>query len=153
MEIQINNLQNDVSIDKKKVRELIRRIIRLLRMRGRKELSFAFVDAQTITQLNREYRGSDDVTDVLSFLFSSDNMEKDRERKVISGEIVICPSVARDNCERFGTSLEEELALLLIHGLLHQLGYEDEEEEERKAMSTKQDHILVALKFQGRIEI
>ncbi|GFP24354.1 hypothetical protein HKBW3S09_01821, partial [Candidatus Hakubella thermalkaliphila] len=48
MEIQINNLQNDVSIDKKKVRELIRRIIRLLRMRGRKELSFAFVDAETI---------------------------------------------------------------------------------------------------------
>lgn len=153
MGIQINNLQNDVSIDKKKVRELIRRIIRLLRMRGRKELSFAFVDAETIAQLNREYRGSDDVTDVLSFLFSSDNMEKDRERKVISGEIVICPSVARDNCERFGTSLEEELALLLIHGLLHQLGYEDEEEEERKAMSTKQDYILVALKSQGRIEI
>lgn len=153
MEIQINNLQNDVSIDKKKVRELIRRIIRLLRMRGRKELSFAFVDPETMAQLNREYRGSDDVTDVLSFLFSSDSMEKDRERKVISGEIVICPSVARDNCERFGTSLEEELALLLIHGLLHQLGYEDEEEEERKAMSTKQDYILVALKSQGRIEI
>jgi probable rRNA maturation factor len=153
VEIQINNLQNDVSIDKKKVRELIRRIVRLLRMRGRKELSFAFVDAQTIAQLNREYRGSDDVTDVLSFLFSSDNTEKDRESKVISGEIVICPSVARDNCERFGTSLEEELALLLTHGLLHQLGYEDGKEEERKAMSTKQDHILVVLKSQGRIEI
>ncbi|GFP23794.1 hypothetical protein HKBW3S09_01259, partial [Candidatus Hakubella thermalkaliphila] len=89
------------------------------------------------------------------FLFSPHNMEKDTERKVISGEIVICPSVARDNCERFSTSLEEELALLLIHGLLHQLGYEDEEEEEeeREAMSTKQDRILVALKSEGRIEI
>ena len=105
------------------------------------EVSLALVPAELMRQLNVRYRGRDAPTDVLAFSLQGEVGPAQR----ILGEVVICPDVARTQVKEAGHSLEEELVLLTVHGMLHLLGYTDEEGEEKKLMEDKTRKILKLL--------
>ena len=105
------------------------------------EVSLALVPAELMRQLNVRYRGRDAPTDVLAFSLEGEVGPAQR----ILGEVVICPDVARTQVKEAGHSLEEELVLLTVHGMLHLLGYTDEESEEKKLMEDKARKILKLL--------
>jgi probable rRNA maturation factor len=83
------------------------------------EISLAFVDNPTIQQLNKRYLQHDEPTDVLSFPLSEPNA------RGLAGELVIGAEVAKSQAESRGHAVHAELALYVIHGLLHLSGYDD----------------------------
>ena len=89
-----------------------------------KELVIAFVDEKRARALNKEFRGKDYATDVLSF----DAMEPGS-----LGELVICPKVIAKQAKEHGLLLREELGYMVLHGFLHLLGYDHENVSEKKA--------------------
>ena len=104
------------------------------------EVSISFITADEIRALNRDYRGKDSATDVLSFPVSSDLAIGDGH---FLGDIAICLDVAKQQAIDYGHSLERELSFLVVHGLLHLLGYDHVTDETE--MFTIQDEILSAL--------
>lgn len=112
------------------------------------EISVTFVDGETIRRLNREWRGKDAVTDVLSFpeweSIAQINPEADCVAGGVAlGDIVLCVSRAMQQAQQFGHSLDRELAFLSVHSLLHLLGYDHElGEEQDREMRRKQKEIL-----------
>ncbi|MFH1462633.1 MAG: rRNA maturation RNase YbeY [bacterium] len=101
------------------------------RAKKKLELSIVLVGQERIKELNKKYRGKNRVTDVLSFQYDD------------SGEIVICLREVKKNAKKDGLSCEKELVLVLIHGILHILGYSHERsEKEAKKMEEKQEHYL-----------
>jgi len=103
------------------------------------EVSVSFMDADEIRELNRDYRGKDAATDVLSFPVN-DVLKMGPGRPL--GDIAICMDVARRQAREYGHSLERELAFLVAHGMLHLLGFDHENEEDEAKMRAAQDEIL-----------
>lgn len=91
--------------------------------------------------LNKQYRGKDKTTDVLSF-----DMESGGEHRLL-GDIVINPSQALRQAEEYEVTIEAELRRLLVHGFLHLIGYDHEEsKEEARRMKRKEDSLIQKLK-------
>lgn len=104
------------------------------------DFTLSFVEPEMIQELNKNFRGVDSVTDVLSF---ESGGEVDPETGLeYLGDIIICLSQAEKQAAQSGHSLENEIALLEIHGLLHLLGYDHMEEDEKTEMWKYQDHYL-----------
>lgn len=110
------------------------------------EVSISFVDNEQIRLINRDYRGKDQPTDVISFA-----LEEMGEGEVeivgvdmppVLGDIVISVPKAKEQAEEYGHSFMRELGFLAVHGFLHLLGYDHETEEEEKEMFSKQEQIL-----------
>lgn len=112
-----------------------------------------FVDGEEIRRLNREQRNVDAVTDVLSFpsldgilgkpLKKEDfPFEIDEEGNLFLGSVVICRQRAREQAEEYGHSYERELHYLLVHGVMHCLGYDHMEESEKKEMRAAEESVL-----------
>src|SRR5438552_10411247 len=102
------------------------------------EVSLAFVDNATIHQLNNRYLQHDEPTDVLSFPLSEPNARR------LAGELVIGAEVARAQAEERGHDVQAELALYVIHGLLHLCGYDDATETVAATMRERESHYLQA---------
>lgn len=98
------------------------------------------VDNNYIHKLNKEYRGVDRETDVISFALEDDDTFNPEER--ILGDIYISIDKAKEQSESYGHSLERELCFLAVHGFLHLLGYDHMVEEDEKVMFSLQDEIL-----------
>ncbi|MBE7080440.1 MAG: rRNA maturation RNase YbeY [Clostridiales bacterium] len=116
----------------------------------------AFVDGAEIQRLNREMRNIDKVTDVLSFptldgikgqaLYGDDYpYEIDEEGNLVIGSIAICCDRAKEQAEEYGHSYKRELHYLLVHGIMHCLGYDHMTEEEKAEMRKKEEYILSKL--------
>ncbi len=108
--------------------------------------SIIFVDEPTIQKINKDYRGLDKVTDVISFAF------QDNEKVVLPvrllGEIYICIPKMIEQAKEYGHSEKRELSFLAVHGLLHLLGYDHTlSAEDEKVMFQKQDDILNSLQI------
>lgn len=89
------------------------------------ELSLAFVDDEEMQRLNRDFRGQDCPTDVLSFADAcKEELVMPEEAPKLLGDIIISVERARAQAAEFGHSLEREMAFLLVHGLLHLAGFE-----------------------------
>ncbi len=112
---------------------------------GKAELSVVLVSDRTIRKLNREWRGKDSATDVLSFPLSLEAPPVGLPFEL--GEIVISVERAVEQAESFGHSLERELAFLFVHGTLHVLGFDHETPEEEMEMFTRQKAILSSAGF------
>jgi probable rRNA maturation factor len=107
------------------------------------ELSVALVDADEIARLNSAYRGIEGPTDVLSF--GCDEPEPVGSDEPISiGDVVIAPEVAQRQAHGLGTTVESELDLLLVHGVLHLLGYDHASDADAAAMQAREGAILAA---------
>lgn len=97
-----------------------------------REISLSFCDEAEIQKLNNEYRSKDAVTDVLSF----------EAEDPLLGDIVICMRRALEQAFSYNHSLQRELAFLFVHGLLHLLGYDHQNDQDEKAMFELQEKIL-----------
>lgn len=110
------------------------------------EVSVLFTDDSFITELNSHYRGEDSPTDVLSFpMMDEDEWQECAEIEdmpVMLGDIVISLETAQKQAEEKGVSLPGEIGMLLVHGVLHLLGYDHSTPEEEKNMWQRQDEIL-----------
>jgi probable rRNA maturation factor len=111
------------------------------------ELNLLFVDTDSIHELNREHMGKDWPTDVLSFPFDDDD---DLPGETLLGDVVVCPAVAAANApEHNGQghhrgSVEDEIALLVVHGVLHVLGYDHTNDDEAEEMEALEQTVLLA---------
>lgn len=121
----------------------------VLRLEGFKgdaaEVSVLFTDDTFIAELNRQYRDVDGPTDVLSFALNEDEDEdvvKVAGVPDMLGDIVISLQTARRQAEGAGKAAREEIALLLVHGTLHLLGYDHETPEKEAVMWSRQDEAL-----------
>ena len=103
--------------------------------------SIIFVNEEEIKKINKEYRGIDKVTDVISFALedSKDTINNDLR---ILGDIYICIPRMLEQAKNYGHSIKRELSFLTIHGLLHLLGYDHMEKEDEKEMFALQELIL-----------
>jgi probable rRNA maturation factor len=117
------------------------------------EVSISFVDNSEIRALNKQYRNKDTETDVLSFPMMEfevteenyNNEEEFVQEDRLLGDIVISLEKAQEQSVEYGHSFERELAFLVVHGVLHLLGMDHEDEEQEKEMSKKQEEILQLL--------
>jgi probable rRNA maturation factor len=106
------------------------------------EFNVIFVDAQKIQEINKQYRGIDKVTDVISFALEDgeDNIKFEFGR--LLGDIYICTERMKQQAKDYGHSLNREMGFLTVHGLLHLLGYDHMNKEDEKIMFEKQELIL-----------
>lgn len=88
-------------------------------------LTVSFVGARAMRALNRNYRGRDHTTDVLSFAYADEVVDG----MTFLGEIVICPNIAWEQARRWGATPQREVRRLLIHGILHLLGHDHETDD------------------------
>jgi len=110
-------------IDLKLVENVAEKFLQAYKIK-KKEVSIAFVGDSTIKKLNREYRHQDKITDVLSFTGEGDFL----------GEIIIDYAQIKRQAKEFGKKINEELVFILVHGLLHLIGYDDKTEKGRLKM-------------------
>jgi probable rRNA maturation factor len=139
MEILISNEYPEIKVDTSKIKQQIGKVLTSLDC-NEHEISILFVGDQGIRELNRQFRDIDRPTDVLSFPQLSDD-EPETPGPPVLGDVAISLETAQDQSESHGLSLEEELALLLIHGILHLMGYDHEissQEEERMRKKTRE---------------
>ena len=106
------------------------------------EISLTFVDMEEIQQLNREYRDTDSVTDVLSFPQFESKDELPKVGEIIMGDVVICTEKAMLQAEEFGHRPEREIIYLFTHSLLHLMGYDHMEEDEKRIMRQKEEAVM-----------
>lgn len=133
-------------------------------VRGDAELSILFIDEQAMSDLNKRFAGKDGPTDVLSFPIDEEPMEGGRspdsggsgpgdmptepsDMPTLLGDIVICPAVAARNVadglhDDRAATYEDELALLVVHGILHLMGMDHVDEEEAAAMEKREQELL-----------
>ena len=117
------------------------------------EISLSFVTAEEIHELNRQYRGVDSVTDVLSFplledlneLYDTEEGSSEEDEPVALGDVVICLEQAEEQAEEFGHSREREIVYLFTHSVLHLLGYDHMEEEEKQEMRSREEEVMTEL--------
>jgi probable rRNA maturation factor len=122
--IEINNV-NEEDIDLKEINNLAQSFLSANSL-DKKLVSIAFISKKEMAKINNEYRGKNENTDVLSFLEENDSD--------YLGELLINYDKIKEQAKDFKNSSEQELNFILIHGLLHLLGYTDEKEEDKEEM-------------------
>lgn len=111
----------------------------LLRSEGYEDaaVSIMFIDDSEIAELNKTYMGKNRPTDVLSFTMIDDESDDESGIPLMLGDIVISVETALRQSQEYEQSLEDEITLLLIHGFLHLLGYEDTDKIRKKKMDER----------------
>ena len=120
-------------------KKLIRKVLKREDTEG--YFNIIFVEKDEIQQINKEYRGIDKVTDVITFALKNDlvvNLGDELEL----GDVFICLDRAKEQAADYGHSIEREVGFLAVHGYLHLLGYDHMNEIDEKRMFEKQDEIL-----------
>jgi probable rRNA maturation factor len=149
--------QAERAVDLGRWAALAKAVLEDRRVRGEVEVSLLFVDEPSIAALNEQFLGREGPTDVLAFPLedepfpggrspdsggSGPGADADEEPLTLLGDVVICPSVAARNAVDHEASVEDELALLVVHGLLHLLGMDHETEREAQAMERLERDLL-----------
>ena len=134
-------------VDKGRVRKIVRQVLKAEEVTPPYEVSLVFTDSGQVRQLNRHYRGVDQPTDVLAFYMhqqsgSDSSFTLPPYGVTHLGDVIIsCPQALAQAKEQ-GHSAQRELALLVIHGVLHLLGYDHEESREAKKMRAREKELL-----------
>ncbi len=131
-------------IDASRVERLIAFAADQLELPDPSEVSVTFVTDEEMARLNEGFRGKQGPTDVLSF--ECDNLDDGfpQEEGFEAGDIIIAPDVAAAQASELGHALAQEIDTLLVHGLLHLIGYDHIEEEEAQVMEGLQEDILAS---------
>lgn len=103
------------------------------------EIGIVFVDERKIKDLHKKYLQRDYITDVISFRL-------DEEEGRVEGEVYVCIDQAKRQAREYGVSFRQEVSRLVIHGILHLLGYDDSTREQRSVMKKKEDAYVEHLK-------
>ena len=135
MDITIRNLQTRIPLRLIRIKKVIRHTLQYLRISDA-ELSIVFVSPQRMKILNTKHLRHHYVTDILTFNYSLS------QSRSLQAEVVICPSVAASNAVIYGATLQKEIDLYVVHGLLHLAGYDDHSVHDIKRMRNKENEIL-----------
>jgi probable rRNA maturation factor len=159
VEVFVADEQSDHPVDGARWQRLAEQVLDAEGIRGEAELSLLFVDPQTMTELNRRFMGENSATDVLAFPLEDDligagrwpdngptgpasNRAEIEEAPLLLGDVVVCPSVAATNAPDHAGNYDDELALLVVHGILHVLGMDHADPDEASAMQAKERALL-----------
>lgn len=132
--VHVTNHQDSVPIDREWFADLARFVLGS-QERHEASLSIAFVDDRTMRRLHRQYLGQDEPTDVLSFPYS-------QKREALDGEVVIAAEYGKKQAARFRWPVAHELALYVVHGILHLCGYDDKSRPQAARMRARQGRLL-----------
>ncbi|NLO90081.1 MAG: rRNA maturation RNase YbeY [Clostridia bacterium] len=155
MEITINNVQQKAELPPN-YEELIKKCVEEVCAREKipdnYEVGITLMDDEGIRLLNRDFRGMDGATDVLSFSALESHEEEpeifyqndddDDEKPLVLGDVVISAETAARQAEEYGHSMERELCFLVVHGMLHLLGYDHKDRDSEERMFSLQRDIL-----------
>lgn len=158
--------QSDVPLELGRWQDLALHVLRDEGVRGLAELSILFVAEQEMSELNSDYMGKDGPTDVLAFPIDAHDVTQvvapagatrgpDRapidpgELPLLLGDVVVCPAVAARQAPDHAGTLDDELALLIVHGVLHVLGRDHAEPEEAEEMRARERALLEAHHWHG----
>jgi probable rRNA maturation factor len=138
-----------IAVDKRWLEQLALRVLAVERIGPYTEMGLLITDSKTVQKLNKMYRGEDEPTDVLSFQMNSDAIEDNELPFVCApdgikhlGEVVVSYPQAMKQAKERGESIARELALLIIHGTLHLLGYDHELPDDAQVMRDKENQVL-----------
>jgi probable rRNA maturation factor len=140
IEVEISDTQSHLRVDEAEVIDLIRQVL-LREGRPDASISIAMVGQAAIHALNRAYLGHDWPTDVISFPLSNP------DDPTLAGELVVSGEMALATASEVGAEPRDELALYIVHGLLHLCGYDDHTESDFAAMRRREDEILTDLGY------
>jgi probable rRNA maturation factor len=138
--VSIASPQESVPLDRGRLRDVVRAVLAGEGVADY-EISLAFVDNPTIHRLNKRFLDHDEPTDVLSFPLSDPNAAR------LAGELVIGTETALEQAGARGHEVHTELALYVIHGLLHLCGYDDKDAKSAHAMRGRERHYLAELRL------
>ena len=141
MIILIHNLQNTTKINQQYVKKVVRKTLKAdnffvnSKVKKNSEMNIVFVDNKYIKKLNKKYLNRNCFTDVISFLI---------EERDMFGDVFISVERAKKQAKEQNCPLKEELTLLVVHGVLHLLGYDHMTKKENLIMRRKESNILQA---------
>jgi probable rRNA maturation factor len=151
--------QDDQPIDLEAAVSLATKALEAEGVRGPAEVSLLFVDEASMAALNERFMHKQGPTDVLSFPIEDDLLPSGRfpdsgtpgpgmtdepmsSPLTLLGDVVVCPAVAERNRVEHGVSLDDEIALLVVHGMLHLLGWDHQVDAEAERMEAREQHLL-----------
>ncbi|MEY9838800.1 rRNA maturation RNase YbeY [Streptomyces sp. 846.5] len=143
MSIDINN-ESGTEVDEQAILDIARFALDRMRIHPLSELSVIVVDAEAMEALHIQWMDEPGPTDVMSFPMDELRPGKEDEElpQGLLGDIVLCPEVATAQGKANGHSMDAELQLLTVHGVLHVLGYDHEDPDEEREMFGLQKRIL-----------
>ncbi len=133
-DVMVEDTQTEVALDAGALGALATETLIAEGVSGGVELTLTFVDEAAMAALNAEHMGEDGPTDVLAFPLDDPHEDRPVGMVALLGDVVICPSVAARYATENGRTLTQELSLLVVHGVLHVLGYDHAEPEEADRM-------------------
>ncbi|MGC8627097.1 MAG: rRNA maturation RNase YbeY [Acidimicrobiales bacterium] len=158
IDVFVADEQDDHPVDAHRWAQLARAVLMGEGLRGDVELSLLFVDEAAISELNKRFLDRDGPTDVLAFPIDEEPLESGRspdsggtgpglapepeEVPALLGDVVLCPAVASRNAADHAGNYEDELALLIVHGILHLMGMDHSEQDEAEEMEAKEKELL-----------
>lgn len=157
----VSDEQNVAAVEPSRWQELALAVLLDEGVEGECEMSVLFVDELTMTDLNNRFMGHEGPTDVLSFPIDGDPTPPGRwpddggpgpdraddtpdDLPLLLGDVVICPAVASRNAPEHAGTFDDEIALLVVHGILHLMGMDHAVEAERNAMQARERELLSA---------
>ncbi|MBN1869687.1 MAG: rRNA maturation RNase YbeY [Candidatus Omnitrophica bacterium] len=143
MELALENLQKKVALNSLQIRKIVKAILRHEGI-DKASLSIVFVSHQRIKALNKKYLGREYATDVLAFDLA-ERRDGSRRGAAVIGDVIISTDAAIKNAGIYDTSLSEEIALYLIHGILHLSGYDDHKAGDIRRMRKKEQQYMTVL--------
>ena len=148
MEVFINDLQKKHEVDSARLHQTAFSILREMNCEEQCELSIALVDDEEMHRLNLQYRGIDRPTDVLSFALQEaeeplvhPTPDSDTITPILLGDVIISTETTQRQAQEYEHSLEQELYRLLIHGILHLLGYDHLVDEDAEVMEAQEKQL------------
>lgn len=149
MDVILSNFPAELEFDAKLPATVERAAVKVGELYGldSAEVSVTLTDNVYIHELNKKYRGIDRPTDVLSFALNEGDEPEvfDGPEVNMLGDIIISVERAVEQASEYGHSVEREIAFLTVHGMLHLLGYDHMEEEDRKEMRQEEDFVMEKL--------
>ena len=169
MAVFVSDEQSSVALDLSRWVQLAQMALAEERMPADAEVSLIFVDEESITDLNQRFLDGAGSTDVLAFPIDDDLVpggrrpdeggrgpgspaDPNEDPPFVLGDVVICPAVAARQAPEHDASVEDELALLVVHGILHLLNYDHAEEREAHTMRRRERELLELFRQRGAPE-
>ena len=159
LEVFAADEQSAQPVDALKLVQLAKAVLGAQGVKADSELSVLFVDEDAMAELNKRFLGKDGPTDVLAFPIDDDDVVEggrspdslgpgngvdpdSADPPNLLGDVVVCPAVAARNAPDHAGTYDDEMALLVVHGILHILGMDHEDAEEAEAMEQRERELL-----------
>ena len=142
--VVVSDRQDDLPVGDGRWADLLRRVLEAEGVATPWEAGLSFVAADEIAALNAAHRGIDRPTDVLAFGADDGSAPRADNEPRLVGDVVICPSIAASNASTDGNAVDDEVALLVVHGTLHLLGYDHVDDAEAERMQAREQELLAA---------